>query len=34
MVVDDTARVAVGFLVAILAVTGGLFWFVLSRMKR
>lgn len=34
MVVDDTARVAVGFLVAILAVTGGLVWFVISKLKR
>jgi hypothetical protein len=33
MVIDDTARIALGFLVAILAVTGGLTWFVLSRMK-
>jgi len=34
MVIDDTARIAVGFLGAILVVTGGLVWFVLSRMKR
>ena len=34
MVIDDTARIAVGFLVAILAVTGGLLWFVVSKLKR
>ena len=34
MVVDDTARIAVGFLGAILVVTGGLIWFVIRQMKR
>lgn len=34
MVIDDTARVALGFLVAILAVTGGLGWFILSRLNK
>jgi hypothetical protein len=34
MVIDDTARIALGFLVSILAVTGGLAWFVLSRLGK
>ena len=34
MVIDDTARIALGFLGAILAVTGGLVWFLLGRLKR
>lgn len=33
MVIDDTARIALGFLGAILVVTGGLTWFILSRLK-
>ena len=34
MVIDDTARIALGFLGAILVVTVGLAWFVIGRMKR
>jgi len=32
--IDDTARIALGVLGAILAVTGGLLWFLLVRLKR
>jgi len=34
MVLDNEALIALGFLVSILLVTGGLTWFVVSRMKR
>jgi hypothetical protein len=31
MVIDTTAYIALGFLISILAVTGGLLFFVMSR---
>lgn len=31
MVIDETAVIALGFFVFLLAVTGGLAWFVLTR---
>jgi len=34
MVLDNEALIALGFLVSILVVTGGLTWFVVSQMKR
>lgn len=34
MVLDNEAIIALGFLVSILVVTGGLLYFVLTRMKR
>lgn len=34
MVLDNEARIALGFLVSILVVTGGLLYFVVSRLKR
>lgn len=34
MVIDDNARIALGFLIAIVAVTGGLARFVIGQMKR
>ncbi len=34
MVIDNTAVIALTFLGAILAVTGGLAWFVLSRLGK
>lgn len=34
MVIDDTARIALGIFVAVLAVTGGLAWFLLSQLRR
>lgn len=34
MVLDNEAIIALGFLVSILVVTGGLAYFVISQMKR
>lgn len=34
MVLDNEAVIALGFLVGILVVTGGLLYFVVSRLKR
>lgn len=34
MVLDTEAFIALGFLVSILVVTGGLLYFVLTRLKR
>jgi hypothetical protein len=34
MVLDNEAIIALGFLVSILAVTGGLLYFVVTRLKR
>lgn len=34
MVLDNEAVIALGFLVSILVVTGGLLYFVVSRLKR
>jgi hypothetical protein len=34
MVLDNEALIALGFLISILVVTGGLTWFVVSRLKR
>lgn len=34
MVLDNDAYIALGFLFAILVITGGLGWFVVSRLKR
>ena len=34
MVLDNEALIALGFLVSVLLVTGGLTWFVVSRLKR
>lgn len=34
MVLDNTAFIALGFLVSILVVTGGLAYFVITRLKR
>ena len=34
MVLDNTAIIALGFLVSILAVTGGLLYFVVAKLKR
>ncbi len=34
MVLDNEALIALGFLISILLVTGGLTWFVASRLKR
>lgn len=34
MFLDTTAYIALGFVVLLLIVTGGLFWFVISRSDR
>lgn len=34
MVLDNEAVIALGFLVSVLVVTGGLLYFVVSRLKR
>lgn len=34
MVLDSEAYIALGFLVSVLVITGGLLWFVVSRMDR
>lgn len=34
MVLDNDAIIALGFLVSVLVVTGGLLYFVLTKMKR
>lgn len=34
MVLDNDAIIALGFLVSILVITGGLLYFVVSRLKR
>lgn len=34
MVLDSEAYIALGFLISILVITGGLLWFVVSRLNR
>jgi hypothetical protein len=34
MHLDNDAYIALGFLVAVLVITGGLTWFIVSRIKR
>lgn len=34
MVLDNDAIIALGFLVSILVITGGLAWFLIAKLKR